>query len=301
MDGRSHRGATGLALLGLGLGSAQVGAPGVVARMVGADDDPTSRGVLRWACGMRELATSLGVGSASAPGRWLWARVAGDVVDLTLLAAVLARHPARRARTAGATAAVLAVTAADVATARRVHAQADSRSDRLQATASITVNHPPAEVFAFWHDLENLPRFMVHLREVTVTGGGRSRWTATAPAGRQVSWEAEITADVPEEILAWRSLPGADVPNTGRVRFRPAPGGRGTEVHVQLTYAPPAGRLGAAAAKLFGEDPSQQLHDDLRRVKQVLETGEVVRTEGVPEGTKASRQLRPRPARPVAN
>ncbi|WP_219420259.1 SRPBCC family protein [Pseudonocardia nigra] len=297
-QGRTDRGATGLALFSLGLGSAQVGAPGAVARLVGADDGPTSRAVVRWACGVRELAAGLGAGTSSAPGRWIWARAAGDLVDLALLGTVLTRHPGRRARTLVAAAAVLGVTAADVATARRATRRPDVRSDRLDAQASVTVNRPPGEVYAFWRDLQNLPRFMAHVEDVTTVGQGRSRWTATAPGGRQVTWEAEITDEVADELLAWRSLPGADVPTSGHVRFRPAPGDRGTEVHVRLDYAPPAGRLGAAVATLFGENPRQQVRDDLRRFKQVMETGDIVRTESSPEGTVAARTLRRRPARP---
>jgi uncharacterized membrane protein len=134
---------------------------------------------------------------------------------------------------------------------------------------------------------------------VTVLGQNRSRWTAKAPAGRQVSWEAEIIADRAEELIAWRSVEDADVATTGRVRFQPAPGDRGTEVHVAIEYRPPAGRLGSVVAKLLGESPHQQIRDDLRRFKQVLETGEVVVSDGSPEGTKASRQLRQRPAQPL--
>jgi uncharacterized membrane protein len=298
-DGRTHRGATGLALLSLGLGSAQVAAPGAVARLVGADDGPTTRTITRWACGVRELAAGLGVGASSKPGGWLWARVAGDALDLALLGGVAARHPNRRNRALGAATAVLGVTAADIATARRASSKPGARSDELSVEASITVNRPIIEVFAFWHDLANLPRFMTHLQDVTVLGTGRSRWTAKAPAGQTVMWEAEITEDVAEELIVWRSVEGSDIANTGRVRFNPAPGGRGTEVHVHLQYRPPAGRLGSVVAKLFGESPGQQIRDDLRRFKQVMETGEVVRSEGSPEGTSASRQLRQRPAQPL--
>jgi uncharacterized membrane protein len=298
-DPATHRGATGLALLSLGMGSAQVGAPGAVARLVGADDGPTSRTITRWACGVRELAAGMGVGSSSAPRAWLWARVAGDALDLSLLGTVLARHPERSGRALGAAAAVVGITMADVTTARRASRQRDVRSDELELHASITVNRPLPEVFAFWHDFENLPQFMAHLSEVTNLGGGRSRWKAKAPAGAEVTWEAEVTADVAEEVIAWRSLNGADVPNTGTVRFNVAPDGRATEVHVRFDYRPPAGRLGVVAAKLFGEDPNQQVRDDLRRFKQVLETGEVVRSEGSPEGTSAKRQLKQRPAQPL--
>src|SRR5206468_2685336 len=100
-------------------------------------------------------------------------------------------------------------------------------------------------------------------------------------------WDAEITADVPGQRLAWRSLEGATVQNAGEVRLVPAPGGRGTEIHVSLDYKPPGGAIGAAVAKLFGEEPNQQLGDDLRRFKQQVETGEIARSEGAPLGTRA--------------
>ncbi len=130
---RTRRDATGLALFSLGLGAVQVGAPALVTRLVGADDGPTSRAVMRWACGVRELTAGMGVGSSSAPGGWLWARVAGDVLDLALLGTVAARHPARRGRAIGAMAAVAGVTAADIATARRATHLTDARWDERPA------------------------------------------------------------------------------------------------------------------------------------------------------------------------
>lgn len=148
---------------------------------------------------------------------------------------------------------------------------------------SITVNRPIEDVYAFWRDLENLPRCSIHLQSVTVDGK-RSHWVAKAPAGRTVEWDSEIVEEVPNEILAWRSLPGSEVQNAGSVRFRKAPGDRGTEVRVELRYDAPAGQAGATVAKLFGEEPDPQLRDDLRRIKQVLETGEVVLSDGSPEG-----------------
>jgi uncharacterized membrane protein len=108
---------------------------------------------------------------------------------------------------------------------------------------------------------------------------GRSHWRAKGPAGTGVEWDADITVDRPGETLAWQSREGADVPNSGSVTFSRAPGGRGTEIRVELRYHPPAGRFGAAIAKLFGEEPSQQIEGDLRRLKQVLETGEVVHSD----------------------
>ncbi len=294
-----RRRSTGLALLGLGIGGVEVAAPGAVARVVGADDGPGTRAVVRLACGARELAAAVGVGASRHVTGWLWARVVGDVLDLGLLATVLARRPRGRLRALGAGAVVLGVTAADVGAARRTRGRAADAA-AVQARAAVTVACPPSAAYASWRDLAGLPTFMTHLRDVTVLDERRSRWTAAGPGRRPVRWDAELTDDKPGELIAWRSLPGSKVPNSGRVRFDPAPGGRGTEVSVELEYRPPAGRLGAAVAALAGEEPDQQLRDELRRYKQVAETGEVVRSEGAPAGTRAADQLLQRAARPRA-
>jgi uncharacterized membrane protein len=131
------------------------------------------------------------------------------------------------------------------------------------------------------------------------TADGVTHWTARGPAGKAVEWDAEIVEDLRDEVISWRSTSTALVPNSGTVRFSEAPGGRGTEVRVHLRYDPPGGRAGLALARLLGEHPEQQVRDDLRRFKQVMETGEVVRSEGSPEGTRAVRRLRRRPAQPV--
>jgi uncharacterized membrane protein len=149
---------------------------------------------------------------------------------------------------------------------------------------SVTILRPREEVYRFWRNLENLPRFMMHLESVNVTGDRRSHWVAKAPAGTHVEWDAEIVADRASELLSWKSVPGSDVPNEGSVRFADAPADRGTEVRVEFQYDPPAGNAGAIVAKLFGEEPGQQITDDLRRFKQVMETGEVVRSDGSLEG-----------------
>lgn len=160
------------------------------------------------------------------------------------------------------------------------HAGGGSRDVRATATVQAT----PEEVYGRWRRFADLPRWMTHLESVTDLGDGRSRWRAKAPLGTEVSWDAELTEDRPGDVIAWRSLPGASIANEGRVRFVPAPGGRGTEVHVELSYAPPAGALGVAAAKLTGEEPNTQVRDALRRFKQILETGEAATTEGQPSG-----------------
>lgn len=133
----------------------------------------------------------------------------------------------------------------------------------------------PGELYDYWRNLENLPRILQHLERVKELDTRRSHWVAKAPAGQTVEWDAEIINDVPGEIIAWQSLPGASVPNAGAVNFREAPGGRGTEIKVVLDYEPPLGKLGVAVAKLFGEEPSIQVREDLRRYKRLMETGEI--------------------------
>ncbi|MBO3743859.1 SRPBCC family protein [Actinoplanes flavus] len=171
----------------------------------------------------------------------------------------------------------------------------------MELTATTTIRKPASEVYAFWRDLENLPTFMAHLEQVRTTGDRTSRWTAAAPFGKDVGWDAEIVDETPGEKIAWRSTGNADVPNAGTVRFLPAPDGVSTEVHVLLTYEIPGGAVGKAVAKYFGEEPHQQLDDDLRRLKQVLETGEVVRSDGAPWGKRARKEFPQRPAQPLSD
>jgi uncharacterized membrane protein len=171
----------------------------------------------------------------------------------------------------------------------------------MELTSTTTVARPAGEVYDFWHDLDRLPTFMAHLDEVRPTGPRTTHWKATAPFDQTVEWDAQMTDDVPGQRIAWRSVDGSDVDNSGEVRFVSAPGGRGTEVHVTLRYDMPGGALGKALARYFGEEPSQQLDDDLRRFKQVMETGEVVRSDGAPEGKRARREFPQHPARPLTD
>ncbi len=141
---------------------------------------------------------------------------------------------------------------------------------------SVTINRPVLEVYRFWRNFENLPRFMDHLESVTVIDDARSHWVAKGPAGTKVEWDAIIHNEVEDELIAWRSLPGAEVNNAGSVHFTPTPDGTGTDVRVVLSYEPPAGIVGVAVAKLLGEEPSKQVADDLRRFKQVMDSGDVM-------------------------
>jgi len=169
----------------------------------------------------------------------------------------------------------------------------------MRLTGTTTISRQPEDVYNFWRQWENLPTFMAHLDEVRTTEGTRSHWRASAPFGRSVEWDAEVTEDVAGERIAWHSLEGADVDNSGVVRFTPAPGGRGTEVRVEIEYKMPAGKLGEAVARYFGEDPHQQIDDDLRRFKQVIETGEVVRSDGAPGGKRARNEFPQHAAQPL--
>jgi uncharacterized membrane protein len=162
----------------------------------------------------------------------------------------------------------------------------------IRVDKNITVLKPRDEVYRFWRNLENLPRFMKHLESVRELDGNRSHWIAKAPAGRTVEWDAEIINEKEGELIAWRSLAGADVDSAGSVKFEDARGGRGTVVKVELQYNPPAGVVGAAVAWLFGEEPTQQIAEDLRRFKALVEAGEILTTEGQPAVVKKSRALK---------
>lgn len=154
---------------------------------------------------------------------------------------------------------------------------------KIHVTKSITINKSPAELYQFWHNFENLPQFMTHLESVTVTDEKRSHWKAKAPLGTTVEWDAEVTSDIENERIGWKSIEGSEIPNSGVVEFRPT-ANRGTELKVVLTYEPPAGQLGALVAKLFGEEPNQQVREDLRRFKQLMESGTIMTVDGQTSG-----------------
>ena len=151
----------------------------------------------------------------------------------------------------------------------------DVDSYREVVGQSVTIDRPREELYRFWRELSNLPRFMEHLESVRVIDDRRSHWSVSAPGGDRVQWDAEIVEDVPGETIAWRSLEGADVRNGGRITFRDGPPGRGTRVSATIAYDPPGGTVGKLVAKLLQEEPQIQARRDLRRLKQLMETGEV--------------------------
>ncbi|MBC8089000.1 MAG: SRPBCC family protein [Phycisphaerae bacterium] len=272
---------TALGAFSIGLGIAQIVAPRKFARMVGIKPNAFSSTAIRL-CGMREIGAGIGMVFQPQRPEWAWARVAGDLVDVAALTRSSRNTRNNKGRLVVAAASALAITGLDIARASQLRPRRKPRAARAETTAgievsrSITVNRPVSEVYEFWRNLENLPQFMDHLESVVVIDNARSQWKAKAPAGMTVSWEAELIEDQPNERIAWRSVEGSQIPNSGAVTFVEAPGDRGTEVHVELQYSPPAGKIGAVVAKLFGEEPTLQVGGDLRRFKQVMETGEVL-------------------------
>ena len=148
----------------------------------------------------------------------------------------------------------------------------------LKLEKSINVALPPQEVYAFWRRFENLSKFLRHVESVTERSDGTSHWVIRTHGDNTVEWDARLIEDRPGEMISWQSLPEADVDNAGSVWFTPGAGGRGTEIKVALKYDPPAGKLGAAVAKLFGHDAEVQVEEDLARLKQILESGEASRS-----------------------
>jgi len=289
--------ATGLGIFSIGLGLAEVVAPRRMARLIGVVDDDSAPRILR-GFGVREAANGVAILIQPRSSRWLWARVGGDALDLAFLGRGLSSDDNDRGRTVAAVVAVAGVTATDVLAARSVNKSGSGKSG-IEVRQAVTVNRPADELYRYWRNFENLPHFMEHLESVHTTGTGRSHWKAKGPAGTTVEWDAEIVEDRPGEVISWRSLDNSEVGNSGSVRFTPAPGGRGTEVLVQLTYTPPGGAAGAAVAKLLGEEPQTQTYDDMHRFKQVMETGEVVRSEASPAGTSIKQQMAQRPGQPA--
>jgi uncharacterized membrane protein len=212
-----------------------------------------------------------------------WERLASVAAGTALLVLGTRQRPANRAATsAGASLVARGITG--FCPMNAILGRSADRSDTRIALGgdrgvhvyeSITINRPASELFRFWRDFSNLPRFMEHLDDVRVISPVRSIWTAKAPVGMRVKWEADVINEIEGELIGWQSTDNADVATAGSVRFIPSD--NGTEIVVHLQYEPPAGKLGSMVASMFGEEPSQQIRSDLRRLKMMLETGDVPR------------------------
>jgi uncharacterized membrane protein len=156
---------------------------------------------------------------------------------------------------------------------------------RFEKTVTIQ-NKSPEELYTFWRNFENLPTFMKNLQSVRIINETQSHWAAKLPLGNSIEWDAEILIDRPNELITWASAANADIDNSGSVRFTPAYPGRGTEVKLVLEYSPPGGAITDAIAKVFNESPQQQIVEDLRHFKMLMETGEIATTEGQSAGQR---------------
>jgi uncharacterized membrane protein len=275
-----------------------LGFPRTTAKIIGLRPRQMTVTAIR-AVGARELASGVGMFIQPEWGGWPWLRTAGDAMDLALLQTALRSSRVRDdRRLTGAMAAVAAVSALDIAATapaerRRTHDRGEV-GHQARIIAAITINRSPESVYEFWRNFENFPRFMANVESVETIDTRRSRWRAIAPAGMHVDWYAEIVEDRPNELISWRSTDHADVSSAGAVSFRPAPGGRGTEARVEMSYDPPAGKVGRAVSKIFWKEPGQEIRGDLRRLKSVLEAGEVIRSDA----TLGGRAIPQRAAQP---
>ena len=295
--------ARALGVFSLGLGLYQLLAPRRFASMIGVHPDRDGMRATRL-IGVREIGAAGGLLAGRKPATWSWLRVGGDVMDAGLLARALAARDAGRGRIAVAMAGVAGIALVDVLAGMVTASESGPRGTTTttergtrRILRAVTVNTSRQAAYDEWRDLTRLPRFMQHLESVEVLDERRSHWRAKGPLGTAAEWDAEITEDVPGEVLAWTSTDNAAIGNSGRVRFIDAPGDRGTEVHVELEYAPPLGPIGAMAARLLGEEPGLQVADDLRRFKQIVETGRVPWSDA----TVGDRKLRQRPGQPTSN
>jgi len=274
-NGTQQRIANGLGWFSIGLGAGELLAPGFMANLIGLRNQTSTRATLR-AYGLREIGAGVGILTNTRPTGWLWGRVAGDILDLASLAAAMASDNNCRGRVIAATAAVAGVTALDVYCGSQL---SSGSGGPVEISRSIAINRSADEIYQFWRQLDNLPRFMRHLESVRQTGGRTSHWTAKLPGGMHLEWDAEITADEPGRRIAWRSTEGSAFTTSGEVRFEPATQGHGTLARVRMSYKLPGGAAGQALAKVFGSAPGDLLFQNLRDLKQVLETGEIIRSD----------------------
>ncbi len=278
-----------LGWLSIGLGVAALLAPKSLGRAMGT---PQQSALLR-AVGARELASGVGLLTQKDRTPWLWSRVIGDAMDLALIGTGLRPTNPGRGRALGALAIVGAVTAVDIAASLRQTRRGREGGEPVTGgheafvERSQIVNKSPRECYAYWRDLTNLPRFMRVLHSITIKSDRVSHWVVQGPAGRKIEWDSEITVEREGERIAWHSLEGSAVTHAGSVRFEPAAGGRGCIVRVLMHYRPPMGRASVGIAKVLGHDPGTEVREDLRRFKQLIETGEIPTTRGQPSGRRS--------------
>lgn len=275
----------GLGWFSLALGAAQLAVPRKLSRLIGVEPSFAVSTLLR-GLGAREIASGLSVLLQPRRPIPLWARVAGDIVDLGLLGIAASSHRTKRVRVVGAMAAVAGVMALDVIAARGT--QRPYEAVNRPVIYSVTINKPPSEVYNAFRDFSQLPAFMDYLESVTELDRVHSHWVAKLPIGGTVSWDAVITEEAPNELIAWESAEGSKIKTQGRVTFTRTPGRNMTEVRVEMQLGFTGKAPSNMLAKFFAKP---QIKGDLRRFKQLVETGEVLFSD-------ATEYRRPHPAQP---
>ena len=273
--------AKGLGWFSIGLGVAELVAPGAVTRFIGVEDGSKRRAVARL-YGLREIAAGIGILAQPQRAGWIWGRVAGDALDLSSLGSALQSNDTNRTRVAISLAALAGVTALDVLCAEQLsesHSRNALAGRMGRVVSTVIIDRSPEELYQFWSDVANLPKFMRNLESVQRLGEHRTHWRVKALGGKIVEWDAETTEDQPNSKIAWRSIPGSGIENSGSVRFDRAPGGRGTLVRLEMRYSLPGGALATNVAKLFHREPGQQIAENLRAFKQLMETGEIIQSD----------------------
>jgi uncharacterized membrane protein len=274
----------GLGWFGIGLGLAELLFPEQLGRAIGVGEQST---LLR-ALGLRELGSGMGIlAGQQLHSNWLRARVAGDAMDLALLGLALVGPRTQKSRVLVAGAAVAGVTALDILSTQQLsHREGLRRDGTVELRASIAVNRPAEELYRFWRQLDNIARVMSHVQSVR-DDGNRMHWLVKAPNGKQFTWDAQITDDQASKRLAWQSLEGAPVRARGAVDFSALPTGRGTRVRLTFEYAPPGGAVTSSIVHAFKPLTTHALRQDLRRFKQLIETGEIATIAGQPSGRRS--------------
>jgi uncharacterized membrane protein len=296
---RADKLAQGLGWFSIGLGTAQILAPRAMSRLVGVKDADGNAGLMR-ALGLREIAAGIGLLTDPKPTGFAAARVAGDAMDLALMVNTLSTPENDKARALLATTVVLGAGLIDVLATEELARttpgveHAEQSAEGLMVKKSVTVNRPVEEVYEFWKNFENLPRFMKHIDRVVGTGENTTRWSAGSSQGLSVAWDVQLVEDRPNELLSWQTIGVSDVTGHGRVQFSPAPGGRGTEVRAAISYQVPGGALGTRIARIFRDVPGVKVENQLNVFKQIIETGEEVHSD-------SSIHRGPHPAQPSAD
>ena len=280
---RADKLAQGLGWFSIGLGTAQILAPRAMSRLVGVEDADGNKGLMRF-LGVREISAGIGLLTDPKPTGFAAARVAGDTMDLALMLKTMANPENNRARALLATAVVvgaglLDAYATDQLKVTTPKVEVTKQSEGLRVKKSITVNRPVEEVYGFWRNFENLPRFMKHLDSVQNTGENTSRWSAGSSQGLSAQWDVQLVEDQPNKLLSWRTVGVSDITGHGRVEFSPAPGNRGTEVRAVIEYQVPGGALGNRIARIFRDVPGVKVENQLNVFKQIVELGEEVHSD----------------------